>query len=257
MAHYLLFFPGANEPDDNLIGSVGLGSLMNSGLPTHWHRVLAGGPGGSDGMICTWMRGNRSTDPDPGQHKNFEWTPALEDRSRGLSANRFWFGIDPSNRPTPACLALPRRFPGHDVACADGNQWHIPAAVKLPHCHGMNESGEWERKIAARYKQFYDRSIAYGIAIYNEVDAVEALKMVNPDIADNEHVATINLNDADVHCCQALAINYRITPEIVDFLGLLDDSVMIGIISSTMDLPEIREVLSQKKSYCPVGIPVG
>lgn len=256
MAHYLIYIPRLNEPDDNALTKAGLGGLRNTGRPIHWHAIRALGPDDGNGMIAAWMHGDQR-DCDPNRHAHMEWTPAKPDKSRDLAEGRYWFGVDPQSRPTPECLALPHRFRGHDVRCADGNRWHIPAAARLPHCHGLNAEGEWERRVAKQYETFYQRAMRYGVELFSEIDAFQAIQETVPEMKETDHAATVELDDTDKHCCAALAMNHRLTPDVIDMLGLLDDATMIAIISATLDLPEIQEVLDQKKRYSPVGIPVG
>lgn len=253
----MLFVPGEDSPDDALLDRIGLPSLRNTGVPIHWHGVLRDGPDGGAGMICCWMSGHRGRDADPGAHQSMLWTPAKPDKSRLLSGGRFYFGINPSSPPSPKDLALPKRFPGYEVQCADGNEWHVPSAIKLPHEHGINTDGEWERRVARRYKAFFDRAMQYGVDIFGQVDAAEVLRAAHPELADDDVIGSITLEGVDSHCCEALALNYRVTPEIVDFLGLLDDVAMFAIISATIDLPQIHEVIAQKKTRSRVDIPVG
>lgn len=257
MAHYMLFFPGSQDPDDAQLATAGLGGLVNTGVPIHWHQVLRGGPDGHDGMICCWCTGDPSRDADAGQHANCLWQPAKADRLRGLAAGRFYYGFNPASPPTPRDLALPKRYPGYDVEFADGSVWHIPAAIKLPHEHGINEDGVWERRVARRYLEFYDRSMEYGVQIFGQMDAAEVIRAANPDMPDDASLGSLTLEDADKHCCIALALNYRVTPEIVDYLGILDDVAMFAAISATIDLPQISEVLNQKKTQSRVAIRVG
>jgi len=253
----MLFFPGATAPDDALLDKVGLHSLRNTGVPVFWHEIMRDGPDGGAGMICCWYTGDRSRDADPSQHQAMLWFPAKPDKSRSLESGRFFYGYDPSRPPTPRDLALPKRYIGYDIECADGGQWHIPAAIKLPHEHGINAEGEWERRVARQYQAFFERAMGYGVEIFGQVDAAEVIKAAHPEMKDDDIIASITLEDADSHCCTALALNYRVTPEIIDFLGLLNDTAMFAIISATIDLPQIREVISQKKTRSLVGIPVG
>jgi hypothetical protein len=248
--HYLIYIPGAEEPNDNLLDSVGQGKLKSTGLPVNWTRIIQGGPDGKQGMIASWHNRDER-DADPMQHREFEWTPAR--KLRDLEEGRFWLGVSKDSPVTPHDLELPTRFNGHIVACADGNNWHIPSASRLPHMHGLNESGEWERRVQNKYREFHDNAKAYGTQLFAEVDAVAMLETKDED----RPVATVELNDTDKHCCTALMLNYRLTPEIIDLLGILDDDSMVAIISATMDLPDILKVLGQKKRSCPVGIPVG
>jgi hypothetical protein len=257
VAHYALFFSGADAPDDSLLDRAGLGPLRNTGVPIHWHRVLRDGPDGHDGMICCWYAGSRDRDADPSNHASMLWYPAKPDKTRSLDAGRFWYGYDPARPPVPHDLALPRRYPGYDIECADGHRWHIPAAIKLPHEHGLNGSGEWERRIARQYQAFFDRAMQYGVHIFSQMDAAEVYKAAHPEMQDSDILASVTLEEADKHCCDALMLNYRLTPEIIDFLGLLNDTAMFAIISATIDLPQIHEIVAQKKTGSHVAIRVG
>ena len=136
---------------------------------------MRGGPDGKDGMICGWYTGDPSRDADAGQHTNMLWIPAKADRLRDLAAGRYFYGYNPAAPPTPRDLAFPKRYPGYDVTFADGSVWHVPAAIKLPHEHGINEDGVWERRIARQYRAFYDRAMEYGIEIFGQVDAAEVI----------------------------------------------------------------------------------
>jgi hypothetical protein len=71
-----------------------------------------------------------------------------------------------------------------------------------------------------------------------------------------------NANDTHFDCqetfdfaCQCLALNYRLTPEIISLLDLIDDEAMRNIIKASIDLPVLLKFNEKKKNS--ITIPVG
>src|SRR4051812_6749532 len=91
---------------------------------------------------------------------------------------------------------------GGDVELDDGNAWHFPTARLLPHRLGLGAP-----KIKDRYKPFFD----------------QAQKIIDEWLCekDGNYLWSITNEQGFAFACQALAINYRLTPAIADLLGLV------------------------------------
>lgn len=251
MAHYSIFIPGVKGANDQHLTKVGLGGLLRAGEPgPTWTEVIGRGPNGSAGMIATWTIYNKpEADPILGYYS---------DRQTWTECRQFWFGIENDRPPLPADLQYRRTIGGQRILLADEQYWLVPHATRLPHKHALDKTtGKWVRVPAARYRRFYDRTQANMVLMFEALDLQDWLEgRVKTEELPNEPVR-FTVSDGADFCCEALAINYRLTPEIIDCLELLDDRTMTAIFWTTMEMQEILEVREEKKSAQYVDIPVG
>ena len=186
MAHYCLYIPNCQGAKDDHLDRVGLGGLVGDDSGAEWADVLRAPPelGGGRGMLCSWRGGNAETDPHMSVHPDHVWVPAKPDEARGLEAGRFYFGHEPNRPVTPTDLARRKQFAGHWRQLADGQNWVIPVASKLPHRHGLNgQTGRFQRCVHPKYQAFYNRCDGYAAHIFEELDAMDILKERRPELS--------------------------------------------------------------------------
>lgn len=248
MAHYSIFIPGVKGATDAHLERFGLSSLCREGGAS-WTEVIGRGPGGHGGMVGTWTPFLRP-DADP-------LLGYFPDRQKWIEhPDGWWYGHEPERPVTPQDVQFKQTVGGAKVALADGQHWLVPHATRLPHRHAMRE-GRWSRVVHERYQSFYDRAQKNMQVMFHALDLGDWLegRVKTEDLS--EEPVRFTVNDGASFCCESLAINHRVTPEIVDLLGLLDDRSMVAIFWTTMEMQEVLEVRDQKKTSEYVDIPVG
>ncbi len=257
----LLYFPGVRGASDDHLRAAGLADLVTKtpGGPDEpgpeWTEVLGRGPDGGRGMVCCWRTGDPALDPSPfGVALDRQtWKPVPSNAAKGLAAGRYWIGVESGRPVAPLALQRKGRYPGTPVKLLDGQEWIIPRAQAMPHRHGLNANGEHERRAVAAFEWFVAEAQRYSQIIFAELHALQVLRPSQSDLAGG---VQITLTAAWDYCCRVLALNYRLTPEMIDALELIDDAAMRSIICATIELPAIGEVRDQKKSSAALTIPV-
>lgn len=245
MAGYVLHFPG-RRGSNQLLQELGLAALLADCGPDWWDGP---GPEGQHGSICGWGLG---LDGGPLMSTAREWQPLPGNAECGRKHGDVWLGLEVARPLLPRDIARRETTPGYDLLLADKRIWHCPAAANLPHQHRLNPAGEYERTIAQRHQAMWERSQSYAGQFFRAIDALEAMKakgIPDPPAVD------FTCEESFAYCCQCLALNYRLTPEIVSLLGLIDDEAMRNVIKSSINLP-VLITFGQKKKSC-ITIPVG
>lgn len=226
MAGYSIFIPRARGNPDKRLGELGLRGLSDiAPSVTDW-------PNGPDGAgICvSWIppaSGPEQRPPLQYQPDRQRWESAKKCGERPAGA--FWIGIEQDRPPRPDDLAREKRFAGSDIVLEDGNSWRVAAVEQLPHLLGIDAAGDVVETVRADYREFYEAA---------------------------NQVFTWLANDAIPHadgfdfCCRALAVNYRLNRDVIDFLGLLSTEQLGPIAMAAVQFEAILESIaeSQKKT---------
>jgi len=202
---------------------------------------------------------------------------------------QYWFGFDPQDRPNPIDLEKPKQYTSKSVLLADELAWQIPIASYLPATWGKNyRTGEVVRRPRDEYREFCKQAKRYEEEIIGTLTKMEerleyrVLGTDENNITWAEHLLSgerypvdcssnpwivqtsagpkevqtedtlIRLTECFDFCCQALALNYRLTPEIVDILGLLDDQSMISIVWAVTECDIERRLLQNAEKKSPM-----
>lgn len=256
MAHYLIYIPHVQGATDDHLRRLGLEQLLRDGGPS-WLEVLENGPDGGRGMVATWMFGRPELDPFPGvdlarQH----WEPAAGNAESGRPQGAFWIGWEIARPPMPAHLARRKQYAGIRVELHDGSAWMIPESRSLPHIVGLDADGRVAMQYAPEFERFCRKAEEYAVLICRQIGALEQLRAAKPDINPDHVAVDFELSDAYGYCCEALALNYRVCPEVVAALKILARPHIVAVAAATISLPAILEVRDQKKTDF-VSIPVG
>jgi hypothetical protein len=238
---YAIYIPNKTGAAPEHLDDVGLSILRRDRCP-EFADVLANAPDGGRGIIGCWRTLSDNGGFNP---KDYTWTPAKADKARGLPAKRFYIGI-PACGIRPQDIERKQTYRGYAIPLADGYRWSIPPAVSLPHKHGLDEEGSPVRVIEDAWRGYWDRSEKFAIEFFAAVDRL------NSGATETQ----FTLADAWAFSCEALSLNYRLSPEIVDALGLLNDDGMRNIIKAAIDLPVLIDAENQKKTET-LTIPVG
>lgn len=226
--HYQIFIPGVETPNPDHLDAVGLGDLRAGASFSH----CGEGPGGLSGQLVSWGFG---AEYDAG----WRWQPIKQ--CGELPAGRFWIGVDPEQPPTPDDLRRPDFVYGTDVELADGQKWMIPAARQLPTIWTLRESdGAPIKKTRAKYSGYFERArelFAKFESLYNADEHRTPLKNQELVLGGEWDLA-----------CEALAMNYRVNPVVVDFLELLDHYSVLHIVGHSFEVFDLAAIVFQKKT---------
>ena len=241
MPGFAIYIPNKTGAKPEHLDDVGLSLLRRDRCP-EFADLVAGTPDGGRGIIGLW----RTLSDNGGfAASGYRWTPAKADKSRGLAAKRFFVGI-PTGGIRPQEIERKPTYRGYAIPLADGQRWVIPPAVSLPHKHGLDEEGTPTRVIEDAWLGYWDRSEKFAVEFFAAVDRLGA----------GATETKFTLADAWSFACEALSINYRLSPEIIDALGLLNDDAIRNIIKAAIDLPVLIDAENQKKTE-EITIPVG
>jgi hypothetical protein len=154
------------------------------------------------------------------------WRPAAPDI--GQAPGRFYLGVVSGSIPAPADLRRARPLQGFVVKLADGHDWSIPVAATLPKRLCLDHAtGEQRRIVEAAHREFWKESRIFDdlFRSHAQAGAVELL------------AAVVHHDQAPAFAVSALAKNYRLTRDLVDVLGLLDDESLFWTIAATIGMP--------------------
>ncbi len=140
--------------------------------------------------------------------EQLEWVPAIA--HNGFQEERYWIGFHPSENPTAADLAHKHQFDGHHVRLGDLNYWLIPQPAQLPKTLIF---GNDEILMQASYR-------ANGHKI--KTSFIEQTAHFEKFMVDADEDAELDWLDLANYCIESLCVNYRMTPEIMNRLELLD-----------------------------------
>lgn len=215
---YLLYLPGVTTGGDDAFARLGLYDLVKDGGPFCSHGA---GPDGGHGLLAAW--GSVEEMPE------LTWR---EETQEWLEVGAYWLGKN-GRAIEPRTLARATQKAGIWVELADGKRWLIPVARQLPHLWGVGADGEPGRTPAKPFAEFCATS-----------------RRVYETFAGSAPGEGLAFTDADgwKYVCQALAINYHVNPNVVSFLGIIDDDAFVRVLTATIEIDIAREVESQKKT---------
>lgn len=234
MPSYQIYIPNARGASPDRLKEVGL-DVHDPQATVEAIEVFAHGPdsaqGGSGRGLCFfWVdQEHPEYNPTPGVRPDMqEWTPAKA--TGGLQAGRFWIGREKGQPIEPESLLRKGYETATGVELLDGQTWFIPAVRRLPHRFALDERGVAVRRVDPKYGAFYQQSVRY----YNQ-------------FLQHQVGAEIEIAEAWPFAISALAMNYRVDANIVDWLGLLNDINILYVIGATFEWSTIQLVEAQKK----------
>lgn len=238
--HYQLYVPKTADTWPTLEGI----------LPARW---LSGvnqvethsGPDGGAGRVFSW--------PTPSAPENqylpdrYKWVAGQGGRLPGQWSSRaaaggYWVGLRKGSPPTPEDLALPERFAGRELTLGDGQVWTVPAAAKLPRAYRLRD-GIWTSEVRAEFRMFWDDSVVWFERSRPALEGRATSIVAPPEWID--------------YVLSALALNYRLLPEVASELGLLGTDNAFDAILATVSGHLLLEVAAEKKSPDAACTPAG
>jgi len=226
----LIYIPGREDrsPAEHF-AAVGLGEI-SAGLdvmrPTSGPVAMSGDPG----LLFGWL--------SPTQNQ-FDYFPDkqtwIKSAANGdLNAGAYWVGIWNESPPTEEDLRRPDHRAGAQVVLGDDGSWSIPTLGQMDRIAKLQDDGRLVWCVDEQYNwlvtDLEKREATGTIPQDPEPDGTAKLKA--------EGIRTFLFDDtADwFFLSRVLQINYRITPELVSYLGLLSRDSVRGIVSGMMGL---------------------
>lgn len=193
--HFQIFLPHQTE----VAGAETLAAAGLAGLAENFDVRVSEGPEVRKGALFAWL--------SPGQGQwgyrpvDQEWIPAAADGD--LERGRYWVGLWNDNLPQPKDLARTYQQPGVELELGDGHNWLIPRASELPRDIILLDDGSLKFEPQRQFHAFY----------------VEADRWKNV-LAESDEETMAEYQDLWQFALRALAVNYRMTPEVASALGL-------------------------------------
>jgi hypothetical protein len=223
MAHFLLYLPGAKGQSAKMFGEIGLPDLAAGA-----EFMESQGPDGGRGALVAWRK-------PAADDKRFHfardlqtWIPAVP--AGELAAGRYWVGVWKDSLPKPAELARGENgtvpHTGHSLQLGDGQCWIFPDARELPRDFVFDGAGELTMVIQPAFQPLREEALQWLDRLV-EGAAVDGRKTV------------LSYSELFAFLLKGLRLNYRIVPEVVTALALLNTGnvqsplfAMIGALSA-------------------------
>ena len=147
------------------------------------------------------------------------------------------------------------RYAGNAVTLGDGHDWTFPNLAELPTRYQFHAAqNEWDRAVEPKFRTTYDRIKDVYDACRNRIlwdlvrdyTAEQIHEVLSP--SEREFLATCSPAALDDHkvavpfLCEMLALNYRVTPWLIDQLGLLKPSNLWQCLCACVDADALTEL---------------
>ncbi len=216
----LFFVPISGQPTDSpetLFRKVGL-PFPAVGIDS----IRTQGPDGQTGILFAWL------DPKNNQlrysSKEQFWIPAVA--QDGMTAGRYWVGMWSDSPPTERDLRRPDHRRGNLVRLGNNERWLITTPETLERYAVPQPDGTLQWVVDEQFNW-----------LVTELEHRKAAGIVRKD-TDGKEVLSVLWDDENDFwfLCRLLAVNYRITPELVGHLRLFSNSAIREITAALMGL---------------------
>lgn len=224
---YLPAYVGRRTLD--ALKSVKLETLHDDGLTLEFADVLENGPDGGAGVIAGWGELGKITAYRPASQ---EWNKVVKQTLADgtvLDAGRAWIGWDRDDPPTPENLLRRKQLGGEFVKLDDGREWLIAVAEQLPKRCRLSEDGTLAMTVTPFYRDFYDYAYAV-LGRYTE--------QAGEVYIDYEYGF-----DA---CTRILAMNYRVSRDLVSVLGLIGSRELWSVPATCCEVAALYQLVEKK-----------
>lgn len=234
--HFRIWLP-AEQPCANAdpapLRNVGLGHLAH-GFHTVVHQIE-----GKSGVLYYWPQPG---DPTALPKSPLKWESALPFRT--LAAGRYSVGYDPEKLPKARELQVPLPIPGDHLPLNDAEQsWIIPDVLLLPVATVLTVDGV---KL--------ERMSRYQTRNFEATSWIKRCEAFTRQITTGKAEDGVEWGHAFEFGYDSLALNYRITPEIVNVLGLLTSETLGPMILAAVGSIELHR--KQKFAAEALAIPL-
>jgi len=233
--HFQIYVPGRFSCTKEESKKLGITELMEEGTQTLTETQL--GPDGKSGYLLGWeMRGGMEAIAPNYNAEKQTWFPAQAVEEEDLAEGRYWYGFYNERPVTPETLQKEKTFASMPVTMCDGNEWLVPIADFLPHT--------WTRKGKVIKKEFEN----YSNLAQEYFDKISTY---------DQKGISFQVKGGFEFCCLGLALNYRITEDIVEGLKLIDDDTFLAFAMASVELDVLQIINDQKKTEESELIPDG
>lgn len=210
--HYLFFSPHRNGEKWDL-ERLGYGDFADGAE----HVETAHSPNGQPGFLYGW----RSHD-DPKECRQLAYLPQVQEWVESARGD-YWVGFWKAYPPRPDDLEKTETPGVMPIRLNDGCEWKIRPIIDV-----------------SQAIQFIDNDIGYRIHdvyqdLYSEGERIGQLLL---DARSDPDSAALKLHDcrADMafYALGLLRRHYRILPEVVNYLGQFDDSVVVSLVGASL-----------------------
>jgi hypothetical protein len=225
MAHFILY---SSEIDDHTrFGEIGQEALVTESTPQKLR--FGRGPDGKHGTFFFW---SDNWNLDAGV--TLGYSEAIQEWQRA-PGGKFWVGWEKERPVRPCDIRRRTLHHGLPVTLNDGSQWHVPITAALPRTWGVTDDGDFCKRIKPEFREYCELSER----VFNQI--------FRGTVEEGKDAGVV-LTEGWDFCCRALALNYRLTPELITVLGLIDDQNAVAIMSASIELDLISEVSDEKKN---------
>lgn len=197
--HYQIFVPGESKGAAETLKSVGLESFFVGSESTYLDPEDS--PTKTSGSLFFWHE--NESKPRAGFVPDEQtWIPVVADGEK--LAERYWIGFW-NNHPveSPKLMRSDAQL-GSFVKLGNGNLWSIPEVEKLSRDFVLQDDGHWAMVSQLRFNNY--------VTAYHEI--VNSIDTSGPFSLPFEMLFNI--------ASEGLAINYRVTPEVISHLRLFN-----------------------------------
>jgi len=234
----LIYIPGQPIKTDDTLRALGLGAMLDSHVSIMWRDIFGNGPDKGRGQLVSFDCPHKPHTSSPvGMNLETQvWHEAA--KANELPRGRYWIGWDKLNPPTPEDLSKSNRTPGELVELLDHQLWEVAVSSFVPHRRGIDiETGEEVRIPQSAFAPYVDQCRFW-----------ESFFLESGQTAEELTDKVLNLPGGMRFAVDALAMNYRIVPEIADGLELLGDGEVFDIILAATGIATMAGIEREKKT---------
>jgi len=215
---FQIYIPGRGPKTASVLEEVGVGEMNRHG-GAMWADSLKGPDGRGIGRIVSWQTAKQDV---PMQYvESWDWKPVFYDSKDTPSC---YIGLNPDSMPTGDDMIRGEGdFMGGTLVEMNGINLWVPVANKLP------------------------EQVVLGL------DAAHVLVIPEEERPENVPVPVSVAND---FVCDALMINYKLCPAVIDALELIDDSSSAKVAIAVLEIEDIVRSFDYKKKEGSIDIPV-
>jgi hypothetical protein len=233
--HFLLYIPDETRQSRAVLADAGFGDLLKSGDPDPLVTIpdCVGPDKKTTGaIVLPFSDADESNNPPLGFLPDRQtWIP--------IAASDCWVGWVTASPPTADDLArsTPPLYPGPAIELNDGNEWVIPSCMDQKHVMVPAGAG-WTTKECKRWPDLY--TLAEPVLAMIEANQTDDI--------DFDYGLTASF------ISEVLRLNYRLTPQLIGALSLLDQDSLPRLAALATDYVRILTLiqeLAQKKQPAP------
>lgn len=248
MAALLYFIPRGWQMPAEELAKTGFAFADLAGLPGG---QCANGPDGGPGVVVALEAGALNDAPIAAYRPDKQtWVGVNAETPKRQNAEmekpkpgppRYWIGWETARPPTPADLQHRALRDGHDVRLADGHLWRVPV-VRQPLAHFGDAAPGWparlslngdDRRLARRVDPAYLDAWAMTQRLWN----VYIGAATDAEVCDEVTLFRV--------AAAALGLNYRVSADEVDALGLFTNENLAEVVHAMLDVPRLLRIQAE------------